>query len=245
MTRSAVGVGSRYASSMEQLRLELDAELARVLSKRAHELRSTPDVLVSSLLTHWLLIAHEKETLGADETVQDRIARIAEHYVDESREILEDDPDLALDAADPPPESVGTALHEQTLPQGSGDEELVARMSEAAMRQAFAEIAENYEEISREVLGDDPPLSADLFPGHHFVAYRISIPEKPQSANWTSALMERIERILTSRPKKRRPEPGQPTLRMWLPKGERIDGPTLLFVEPDPVRSRLSAAADQ
>ena len=87
---------------MEQLKLELDAELARFLNKRAHELRRTPDVLVSSLLTHWLRIAHEKEPLGSDEGVQDRMAKIAEHYADESREMLEDHPDLGLDAADPP-----------------------------------------------------------------------------------------------------------------------------------------------
>ncbi|MCY3894358.1 MAG: hypothetical protein OXF65_13820 [Acidimicrobiaceae bacterium] len=226
---------------MEQLKLELDAELARFLNKRAHELRSTPDVLVSSLLTHWLRIAHEKEALGSDETLQDRMARIAEHYVDESRDILEDDSDLGLDAADPSSGAGGATVQEPALPRGSGDEEL-ARMSEAEIRRAFAEIAENYEEISREVFGDEPPLSAGSFPGQLFIAYRVAVPEKPQSAHWTSAL---IERILALRPKKRSPEPSQPTLHLWLSKEERIDGPTLLFVEPDPVRSELSAAADQ
>ncbi len=243
--RSTLGAGSRYASNMEQFKLELDAELARVLNQRAHELHSTPDVLVSSLLTHWLRIAHEEETLGSDETVQDRISRIAEHYVDESRKILEDDPDLGLDVADPPSSAIDATLQEQAPPRDSSEEGTPDRMSEAAMRQAFAEIAENYEEISREVLGDDPPLSADLFPGHLFIAYRFSIPEKPQSENWTSTLMERIERILARRPKKRLAETSQPTMHMWLPMGERIDGPTLLVVEPDPVRSRLSAATDQ
>lgn len=227
---------------MEQLKLELDAELARFLNKRAHELRSTPDVLVSSLLTHWLRIAHEKEPLGSDETVQDRMAKIAEHYADESREILEDDPDLGLDVADPPQGAAGATAQEQALPGGSGDEETSAQMSDAEIRQAFAEIAENYEEISREAFGDQPPLSAESFPGQLFIAYRVSVPEKPQSAHWTSAL---IERILALRPKKRSPEPSQPTLHLWLSKEERIDGPTLLFVEPDPVGSELSAAADQ
>jgi len=227
---------------MEQLKLELDAELARFLNKRAHELRSTPDVLVSSLLTHWLRIAHEKEALGSDETVQDRLAKIAEHYVVESRDILGDDSDLGLDAADPSPGASGATVQKPAQPRGSGDEEPVAQLSEAEIRQAFAEIAENYEEISREVFGDEPPLSADSLPGQLFIAYRVSVPEKPQSAHWTSAL---IERILALRPKKRSPEPSQPTLHLWLPKEERIDGPTLLFVEPDPVRSKLSAAADQ
>ncbi len=138
---------------MEQLKLELDAELARFLNKRAHELRSTPDVLVSSLLTHWPRIAHEKEPLGSDETVQDRMAKIADHYVDESRDILEDDSDLGLDAADASSGAGGATVQESALQRGSGDEEL-ARMSEAEIRQAFAEIAENYEEISREVFGD-------------------------------------------------------------------------------------------
>ncbi|MDE0133532.1 MAG: hypothetical protein OXM54_01715 [Acidimicrobiaceae bacterium] len=230
---------------MEQLKLELDAELARFLNKRAHELRSTPDVLVSSLLTHWLRIAHEQEPLGSDETVQDRMAKIAEHYADESRGTLEDDPDLGLDAANPSPGAAEATVQEQALPRGSGDEEPTAQMSDAEIRQAFAEIAENYEEISREVFGDEPPLSADLLPERFFVAYRVAIPEKPQSANWTSALMERIERILMLRLKKRPTEPSPNTLQIWLPRDARIDGPTLLFVEPDPVRSELSTAADQ
>ena len=139
---------------MEQLKLELDAELARFLNKRAHELHSTPDILVSSLLTHWLRIAHEKEPLGSDETVQDRMARIAAYYADESREMLEDDPDLGLDVADPPLGAAGATAQEQALPRSLGDEEPSAPMSDAEIRQAFAEIAENYEEISREVFGD-------------------------------------------------------------------------------------------
>ena len=72
----------------------------------------------------------------------------------------------------PPPGAAGATLQRQALPHGSSDEEPAAPMSEAAMRQAFAEIAENYEEISREVLGDDPALSADLFPEHHTVRCR-------------------------------------------------------------------------
>ncbi len=138
---------------MEQLKLELDAELARFLSKRAHELRSTPDVLVSSLLTHWLRIAHEKEPLGSDETVQDRMAKIAEHYVDESRDILEDDSDLGLDAADPRQGAGGGTIAKQVPARSSDVQQPSAQMGEAAIRQAFAEIAENYEEISREIFG--------------------------------------------------------------------------------------------
>ena len=230
---------------MEQLKLELDAELARFLSERAQELRSTPDVLVASLLTHWHRIAHDKEPLGSDETVQDRMAKVAEHYVDESREMLDDDPGLSLDVTTPPPGAVGAAIQEQAPSRGSGDGEPAAQMSEAEIRQAFAEIAENYEEISREVFGVEPPLSAGPAPEHHLVAYRFSIPEKPQSANWTTAMIKSIESILTLRTKKRPPELSQLILHMRLPEGEQIDGPTLLFVEPDPVRSRLSAAADQ
>ncbi len=229
---------------MEQIKLVLDAEQSRFLEERARRLRSTPDALVSSLLTHLARLACETAELGPHETVQDRMALIAEHYVDESREMLEDDPDLCLDVDDLP-EAAGPALWDETLPRGSGAEEPPAQMSEADIEQAFAEIAEHYEEISREVFGEEPALSADLLPAAHFVAYGFPFPEKPQGTNWASALIERIEHILALRPQNRRPELHHLTMHLWLPTGEQINGPTILYVEPDPARSRLTAAADQ
>lgn len=201
-------------------------------------------MLVSSLLTHWLRLAHETEQLGADESVQDRMARIAEHYVGESRELLEDDPDLRLDVADPPG-AVGATSRDQAAAHGTDVEGPTAGLSKADIEQAFAEIAEHYEEISREVFGDEPPLSVGDLTEHHLIAYRFAIPEKPRSSNWTSTLFKHIERILTMRPKKPLPDSHYLTLHVRLPAGERIDGPALLYVEPDPVRSELSTVADQ
>ena len=229
---------------MEQIKLMLDAEQSRFLKERARRLHSTPDALVSSLLTHLARLAYETAELGPHETVQDRMALIAEHYVGESREMLEDDPDLCLDVDDAP-EAAGPTLQEETLFSGSGAEEPTAQMSEADIEQAFAEIAEHYEEISREVFGDEPALSADLLPAPHFFAYGLPFPEKPQGTNWTSALIERIEHLLAPRPQNRRPELHHLTMHLWLPTGEQINGPTILYVEPDPARSRLTAAADQ
>lgn len=134
------------------------------------------------MLTRWLRLADGTAELGSDETVQDRMAVIAEHYVKESREFLEDDPDLCLDVADPPPAASGRS-QEQALPRGADDAPPPVAMSNAEIEQAFAEIAEHYEEISREVFGDEPALSAGALPERRMPA-RAASPARAGSPGW-------------------------------------------------------------
>lgn len=226
---------------MEPLKLVLDTEQAQFLNKRASELRSTPDELVLSLVRFWVHHAGGYEPLGEGESVQDRMALIADHYADESRELLEDDPDLCLDVTDQT-EFAGATFRAQDLPRGTDDEEPHSEMSEADVEQAFAEIAEHYEQISREVFGEEPALSVDALPDRNLIACRFTVLEEPQRTNWASALLERILAVWRW---KRPTEVDYPILHLRLPAGEQIDRPTILYVEPDPARSRLFTAADQ
>ena len=213
-TRSALEVGSRYASGMEQLKLVLDAEQARYLNERATELHRTPDELVSSLLTYWLHHAHKPQPLGENESVQDRFARIAEQYVDKSRELFEDDPDLRLDI---------------DVPSGDDDSPPAAKrrsdvdvaptegMTEEDVQRAFAEIAEHYTEICREVFGEDPVLSGGVVSERHLYAYGLPIREESRSAGWLSALATRIEQLLSMRPKSSSTQRIHPQTCSWWP----------------------------
>lgn len=153
---------------MEHLSLRLDAEQARFLNERASRLRSTPDALISSMLTALARLAAEADELGPDETVEDRMAAIAEHYASDGRDPLEDDPDLCLDVA-------GTLSLTGDMPRkqprrSADNTEPPAEMSNAEIEQAFGEIADHYEEIISEVFGDKPPLSVGALPGPRMVA---------------------------------------------------------------------------
>ena len=239
-SRAVLAAGAGYALGMERLELALDAEQARFLAERASELRSTPDELVSSLLVYWLSLAREAEPLREEETVQDRLAVIAERYAAASRELFADDPDLCLDVADA---ADADDRSPEAAPGAEADAAPTDPLSEADVQQAFAEIAEHYAEISREVFGDEPALSAGLISGRHRYAYGVPIPDKPRSEGWLSALIDSVERRRMQRPK-RSTAPSHYIFHVWLPADEPIDGPALLYVEPEFSRREPPVAAD-
>ena len=219
---------------MAHLKIVLSAELARVLNQRATRLHRTPDELVSALLTYWLVHARELQPLRKNESVQDRFAMIAERYVEISRELLEDDPDLGLDVTIPSGDDECSHASERRRETSTASTD---EMTEQDIQRVFADIAEHYTEICREALGDDPVLSGGHDTGRYLYAYDLPIQEKSRGAGWP-ALAARINQLLQLDPE--RPDTlSHRVIHVRVPAGESIDGPTLLYVDPE-----LAAYAD-
>ena len=86
-------------------------------------------------------------------------------------------------------------------------------------------------------------ISGGVVSERHLYAYGLPIREESRSAGWLSALATRIEQLLSMRPK-RPTTPSHCVIHVWLPTGESIDGPTVLYVDPELERLRLPAVAD-
>ena len=104
-------------------------------------------------------------------------------------------------------------------------------MSETEVQRAFGKLADRYEEISREVFGGQPPLSADL-PDRHIYAVGIPIsgraPAKPTGCHqllreWNGFLdLGAVRFDLRS----------DYIVHMQVPAGEQIVGPALVYLRP-------------
>ena len=131
--------------------MTLSSEQALFLHERAAALHSTPSELISVLLDAVLMVVGQ----GDQRSVQERFVELADHYGEISKDLFVDDPDLCLDVV----EGTGGEDAPSIAESDAGDEpaEVSApAMSETEVQRAFGKLADRYEEISREVFGDQP-----------------------------------------------------------------------------------------
>ena len=210
---------------MERVKVALSSEQALFLHERAAALNSTPDELISALLDAVLMVVGQ----GDEQSVQERFVELADHYGEISKDLFVDDPDLCLDAVEGPGGEDAPSIAESD----AGDEpaEVSApEMSETEVQRAFGKLADRYEEISREVFGGQPPLSADL-PDRHIYAVGIPISGEPGKADRLPSAVAKMERFLDLGAV-RFDLRSDYIVHMQVPAGEQIVGPALVYLRP-------------